>query len=428
VAGFFGRFGEDAERYEPAPTAILVASPKPGTFYRPRKGIYPVKVADIAYGAKDRKKGLLLMNAATWNGHVHKAKTGWEAYKVQGLQFEPRYAPQPARATFGSGTAYPVVWIPPLDGREPEAVFSSSPPAPPLPGGDPATWAPKPKEPAPPTPPDVPPPQSTIPGGGTSGAYSAPTDYGRRYEPQPFAVKTSAPKPGTFYRPRKGIYPVKVADIAYGAKDRKKGLLLMNAATWNDHVRRARKGWEAYKRDGLQFDPKYGTKPIRSLYRSGTAYPVIWVPPLDGKEPEQFFAQPQPKPPEPPPYVPPDVPPPQPPPTPPPQPPQPPPYVPPDVPPPQPPTPPPDVPPPQPPEPPPQPPAPVPPDVPPPQPPTPPPDVPPPTPPPDVPPPTPPTPPPDVPPTPEKKSGGSVSTGLLMIALSMAAKAFSGDR
>jgi hypothetical protein len=282
---FAGSIDATSGRYVPDASEILTAAPKPGSFYVPRSGIYPAKVADVAYGAADRKRGLLAMNASTWNDHVRRAAAGWEPYKVKGLQFEAKYKATDPRSTYGSGNAFPVIWVPPLDGREPEAVIvspapapippggggGSLPPLPPIgPGGLPPPWV-QPQPPAQPTPP-------------SGGGYAL-----GRYVPTTAQILTAAPRPGTFYRPRQGIWPIKVAEVAYGAADRKRGVLSINASTWNDHVRRASKGWEAYKVNGLQFEARYGAHPS-SFFNTGNAYPVIWVPPLDGREPEAFFS------------------------------------------------------------------------------------------------------------------------------------------
>jgi hypothetical protein len=282
---FAGAIDATSGRYVPDASEILTAAPKPGSFYVPRSGIYPAKVADVAYGAADRKRGLLLMNASTWNDHVRRAAAGWEPYKVKGLQFEAKYKATDPRSTYGSGTAFPVIWVPPLDGREPEAVIVSPGPPTIKPGeggaGIPPGGAPYPGAPTSPTPPPLPP---IGPGG------LPPTGYALgRYVPTTAQILTAAPRPGTFYRPRQGIWPIKVAEVAYGAADRKRGVLSINASTWNDHVRRASKGWEAYKVNGLQFEARYGAHPS-SFFNTGNAYPVIWVPPLDGREPEAFFS------------------------------------------------------------------------------------------------------------------------------------------
>ena len=349
--GFAGAIDATSGRYVPDSSEILTSAPRPGAFYIPRSGIYPIKVAEVAYGSANKKAGLLAMNASTWNDHVRRSTKGWEAYGVAGLQFDPKYGTNP-RSTYGSGTLFPVIWIPPLDKKEPEAVIVSpspiAPPLPPAPGSAELSvtcpvcgrnWkthgvpvvpphAPCPftgfPSAAPPTP--IPVPPTPPPAGGIISG---------RYVPSASQILTAAPRPGTFYRPRLGIYPIKVAEVAYGEAGRKRGVLSMNASSWNDHVRRGTKGWEAYGVAGLQFDPKYGSHPC-STYGSGKLYPVIWVPPLTGEEPEVWFSKPSPVPPVGPvvpPYVPPYVPPTPPPYVPPYVPPTPPPYVPPYVPP-----------------------------------------------------------------------------------------------
>ena len=305
-------FGQDT-RYIPAPGEIREASPVPGSFYRPRSGIYPATVASVAYGKANTKAGLMLMNKATWNGHIRKAKTGWEAYKVEGLQFQPKYSKTLPQAPYGSGSSFPVVWVPPLDGREPEDVFKQPvAPVPIPPGGGGGSAAPLPPAPLPGPvlpPGPVPPP---------------PAAYPCSYRPTKAEILAANPRPGTFYQVRKGIYPATVAKVAYGAANVKAGLMLMNRSAWNGHIRKGKAGWEAYKVQGLQFTAHYSATDPCGPYGSGTAFPVVWVPFADGREPGEGPAPgPVPVPPGPvpvPPYVPP-VPPPWPPPVPPPPPP-----------------------------------------------------------------------------------------------------------
>jgi hypothetical protein len=149
-AHYFLGFGAvDAEgRYLPKPSEI-VAYPEPGKFYR--FGTYKEDetyygIAKRAYGAKNVKKGLLTMNASTWNDHINRKKKGWESYGVKGLQSTPDYdSTNNPRAKVLSGHEYPVVWIPPLTGEEPEDVGYEDPivttptpipptPTPPAPG------------------------------------------------------------------------------------------------------------------------------------------------------------------------------------------------------------------------------------------------------------------------------------------------------
>lgn len=114
------------------------------------------------------------------------------------------------------------------------------------------------------------------------------------YIPTPDQILTAAPKPGTFYRSRSGIYPADVARVAYknnGTIGTSAGLHLMNANPWNSHIRRATTGYSAYPAigSGIQFDPKYDPANPKSTYKTGTAYPVVWVPTEDGKTPEQIY-------------------------------------------------------------------------------------------------------------------------------------------
>ena len=135
-------FGLGSDRYVPTPAQILTI-PTPGAFYRIKKGETWWGTAKTAYGADNVKPGLLLMNASTWNDHIERKSTGWEAYKVAGLQATPDYSATNPRGTKGSGNAYPVAWIPPLDtAAEPESIYGptvgpSGPKGPPGPAGPP---------------------------------------------------------------------------------------------------------------------------------------------------------------------------------------------------------------------------------------------------------------------------------------------------
>lgn len=119
----FSGFG--ADRYRPTTDQIL-AIPQQGAWYRIKKGETWWGTAKTAYGAENVKAGLLMMNRSTWNDHIERASTGWEAYKVDGLQATPKYSATDPLATKGSGTAYPVAWIPPLaTGAEPEEIYKT---------------------------------------------------------------------------------------------------------------------------------------------------------------------------------------------------------------------------------------------------------------------------------------------------------------
>jgi len=121
---------DDEGRYLPTP-AEIVDYPKPGTFYKFgtfKKDETYYGIAKRAYGADNIKKNLLMMNASTWNDHIDRKNKGWTSYKVKGLQSTPDYdSSNNPRAKVLTGHEYPVVWIPPLDGKEPEEVGYSDP-------------------------------------------------------------------------------------------------------------------------------------------------------------------------------------------------------------------------------------------------------------------------------------------------------------
>lgn len=105
----------------------ISAFPKAGRWYRIKTGESFWGTSKAAYGQPSVKKGLMLMNNSPWNSYIEKKAKGWEAYKVKGLQATPKYSATQFRAPKGSGNSYPLVWIPPLDGGEPEDVFKPDP-------------------------------------------------------------------------------------------------------------------------------------------------------------------------------------------------------------------------------------------------------------------------------------------------------------
>jgi len=131
----FGGLG--ADRYRPTTEQIL-AVPQQGSWYRIKKGETWWGTAKAAYGAENVKPGLLMMNRSTWNDHIERKSTGWEAYKVDGLQATPHYSATDPLGTKGSGNAYPVAWIPPLaTGAEPESIYTAPDQGPIGPAGQP---------------------------------------------------------------------------------------------------------------------------------------------------------------------------------------------------------------------------------------------------------------------------------------------------
>lgn len=132
-AGFGSALNLD-DRYIPKPSEIRNNKDStPGMFYRPYPDETPFGVAKRAYGADNTKTGLLLMNSATWNNHIQKGKDGWTSYKIEGLQFFPKYSIANPHAKWGSGKDYPTVWVPPLTGEEPEQIYGPPDLNPPIP-------------------------------------------------------------------------------------------------------------------------------------------------------------------------------------------------------------------------------------------------------------------------------------------------------
>jgi hypothetical protein len=126
--------GNLAYLFGETPTAQISAKPRVGYYYQTKKGDTPWAVANEAYkkqGLTDVKTGLFLMNDNAANDHIKKGSSGWESYKIKGLQFDPKYAVSPT-AEYGTGKSYPIVWIPPLDGTGPGGGIAD--PVPGIPG------------------------------------------------------------------------------------------------------------------------------------------------------------------------------------------------------------------------------------------------------------------------------------------------------
>ena len=121
---------------------------------------------------------------------------------------------------------------------------------------------------------------------GFAGDYVGPI-----YIPTPDQIQ-STPKPGTWYRLKKGDTYWAISKTSYGRDRVKEGLYLMDDAVWNGHIDQARKGWEAYKRDGLQATPDYSAANPHAGKGSGNAYPTVWIPPMSGEEPEEIYPRP----------------------------------------------------------------------------------------------------------------------------------------
>jgi hypothetical protein len=114
---------------DPAAGQISPVS-KPASWYRLKSGESYWGISKRAYGQENVRAGLFLMNDSPWNAYIDKQKKGWTSYKRKGLQSTPDYSQTQFRAPKGSGKGYPLVWIPPMTGEEPEQVFVDVPPDP----------------------------------------------------------------------------------------------------------------------------------------------------------------------------------------------------------------------------------------------------------------------------------------------------------
>lgn len=117
--GYPPGFGE----VDPTTPGQISATPEQGKWYRIKAGQTYWGVSKKAYGAANVKPGLFLMNDSVWNSYIDKKRRGWEAYNRDGLQSTPDYSATQHRAPKGSGNSYPLVWIPPSNGDEPEDVY-----------------------------------------------------------------------------------------------------------------------------------------------------------------------------------------------------------------------------------------------------------------------------------------------------------------
>jgi hypothetical protein len=116
-----------------APLVPVSTKPVAGYYFLPKKGDVPYRIAKAAYqdaGLTDVRTGLFLMNDNPANDHIKKSKSGWESYNIKGLQLNPDYDSTDAQAAHGSGTGYPLVWIPPLNGATPDQVAGGGAPLP----------------------------------------------------------------------------------------------------------------------------------------------------------------------------------------------------------------------------------------------------------------------------------------------------------
>ena len=107
-------------------------------------------------------------------------------------------------------------------------------------------------------------------------------------DPKPGQV-SPVPKQGAWYRIKKGETYWGISKAAYGKANVKAGLYLLDDSPWNGFIDQGPKGWEAYKRDGLQSTPHYSQTQPRGAKGSGTGYPLVWIPPQTGEDPDDLF-------------------------------------------------------------------------------------------------------------------------------------------
>jgi hypothetical protein len=117
--------------YVPTPEMILDV-PMFNSFYRAPSNV-SILVSNIANQARnnaglDRSyiwKTIRAMCGSIWNkSHIEYSTRGYENYNIEGIQYSKKYGSDPL-ALPGSGTQYPVVWIPDPDSPlEPSAIFA----------------------------------------------------------------------------------------------------------------------------------------------------------------------------------------------------------------------------------------------------------------------------------------------------------------
>ncbi len=137
--------GVDGTPYHPPLEQIKQTAPRFNTFYRPdpSRSVTVSQVARVAAKAAGldpavwTSKTVKAIAAAAWNRHIRYTSKGWEAYGIEGPEFQRRYSLDPL-ATVGSGSEYPVLWVPdPRNPVEPESLYQTTPTPPPSGAGIP---------------------------------------------------------------------------------------------------------------------------------------------------------------------------------------------------------------------------------------------------------------------------------------------------
>lgn len=127
----FRGYGDPTDRFDPPLNLVKNTQPEPGLFFRPndQNSINVSTIALRAYGSGNTANGVVAIANSTWNrSHVRYSTQGYEPYNTDGPQQDRKYSTEPL-STYGSGTHWPTLWLPPLDNPvEPEEYFGWEPP------------------------------------------------------------------------------------------------------------------------------------------------------------------------------------------------------------------------------------------------------------------------------------------------------------
>ena len=115
--------------YYPKEEQIKRAGPRPGMFYWATRAVNVAEIARVA--AKNSPTPIstaemvALIAGSSWNHHVRYSSKGYTSYGIEGPQMEAKYSSTDYTAGYGTGTSWPMLWIPTADGKEPEDVYGS---------------------------------------------------------------------------------------------------------------------------------------------------------------------------------------------------------------------------------------------------------------------------------------------------------------
>jgi len=115
--------------YYPTDDQIRRAGPRPGMFYWATRALNVAEIARVA--AKNSETPISTANmvaliaGSTWNHHIRYSSKGYTSYGIEGPQMEAKYSATDPTAGYGTGTSWPVLWIPTADGKEPDDIYGS---------------------------------------------------------------------------------------------------------------------------------------------------------------------------------------------------------------------------------------------------------------------------------------------------------------